>query len=55
MSRISNNTIVEMVKEITVAVVSGSNKSTSDVSAKEIANFMQVIYDKLSEFAAKDQ
>ncbi len=55
MSRITNNTIVEMVKEITVAALSSTTRTANEANGKDVAAFMQAIYDKLNEFASKDQ
>lgn len=50
MSRMSNQQIVDYVKEITVAMVSNSGRTASGENGKNVADFMQAIYDKLKEF-----
>ncbi len=46
---LSNNTLIEFTKDITIAKISNSNISMSEDGAKTVASFMQIIYDKLLE------
>lgn len=41
--------ILGYVKDITVAKMQSSNLSANENNGKDVANFMQQIYDKLSE------
>ena len=45
----SNSTIIEFVKEITIAKLSSSDLSATAKSGQDTAQFMQIVYDKLSE------
>lgn len=44
-----NSVLIGYVKDITVAKMQSSNLSANKESGKDIAEFMQQIYDKLSE------
>lgn len=55
MSKMSNGVIIDAVKEITVAMVSNSERSATKENGKDVAEFMQVVYDKLTELNKKDQ
>lgn len=54
MSRLSNNTAIEYTKDITVAALqSQSNHAVTEKNGKEVADFMQCIYDKLVELGSE--
>ncbi|MBD5524540.1 MAG: hypothetical protein HDR04_08985 [Lachnospiraceae bacterium] len=46
--------LIEKTVEITVARMSNTNLTISEAGGKDVAAFMQPIYDKLSEFAKKE-
>lgn len=48
-----NSKLIEYVKEITVAKMSSWTNSASAKNGDETADFMQKIYDKLSELSQK--
>ena len=45
----SNKALIDLTKEITVAKISNSTIPVSKEGAEDVAEFMQIIYDKLSE------
>lgn len=45
----TNKALIELTKEITIAKISNSTIPACEESAENIAEFMQVIYDKLNE------
>lgn len=44
-----NSVLIGYVKDITIAKLQSSNLSANENNGKDVANFMQQIYDKLSE------
>ncbi|MDF2858666.1 MAG: hypothetical protein K0Q87_4517 [Neobacillus sp.] len=54
MDKLSNCRLIEMVKDITVAKMSNTNTPPSKDGGEKIAEFMQVIYDKLAELNSKE-
>lgn len=44
-----NSVLIGYVKDITIAKLQSSNISANEKSGKDVADFMQCIYDKLSE------
>lgn len=46
---VDNSVILGYVKEITVAKMQSWQHSANEANGKDVANFMQQIYDKLSE------
>lgn len=44
-----NSVLIGYVKDITIAKLQSSNISANENNGKDVANFMQQIYDKLSE------
>ncbi len=50
----NNSTLIDKTVEITVARLSNTNVSPNKDGGKMVAEFMQVIYDKLSELNAKE-
>ena len=44
-----NSVLIGYVKDITIAKLQSSNLSASEKNGKDVADFMQCIYDKLSE------
>lgn len=53
MSRLSNIHIIEMTKEITVARMQNTTTPPTADGGKNVADFMQAIYDKLIELNQK--
>lgn len=53
MDKLSNKHVIDMVKEITVAKMSNTNTPLSKEGGEKVAEFMQVIYDKLIELNNK--
>lgn len=53
MASIRNNTIVEYTKEITIAMLSNTSTKADAESGKDVADFMQAVYDKLNELTAE--
>ena len=53
MDKLSNKHVIDMVKEITVAKMSNTNPPPSKEGGEKVAEFMQVIYDKLIELNNK--
>ena len=49
-----NNALIDKTVEITVARMSNTSTSPNEAGGKNVAAFMQVIYDKLSELNAKE-
>lgn len=49
-----NNALIDKTVEITVARMSNTTMTPSEEGGKNVAAFMQVIYDKLSELNAKE-
>ena len=46
---LNNKALIEVTKEITIAKLSSSTITVCKEGAEDVAEFMQVIYDKLSE------
>lgn len=46
---VDNSVILGYVKDITVAKLQSSDKTATEASGKDVSDFMQKIYDKLSE------
>lgn len=53
MDKLSNKHLIEMVKEITIAKMSNTNTPPSKEGGEKVAEFMQIIYDKLVELNGK--
>ena len=53
LSRLSNIHIIEMTKEITVARMQNTTTPPTADGGKNVADFMQAIYDKLIELNQK--
>lgn len=53
MPTIKRPAIVEDVKEITIAMVSNTATKANAESGKEVADFMQAVYNKLVELSTK--
>lgn len=53
MDILSNKHIIEMVKEITIAKMSNTNTPPSKEGGEKVAEFMQIIYNKLVELNSK--
>ncbi len=53
MDRLGNKHIIDMVKEITIAKMSNTNTAPSKEGGEKVAEFMQVIYNKLVELNNK--
>lgn len=53
MSSTHNMHLIEIVKEITVAKISNPTTPSSKLEAATVADFMQVVYDKLVELDSK--
>lgn len=49
-----NERLIDKTIEITVAKLSGTNSPTNEASGKAVADFMQEIYNKLSELSEAD-
>ena len=49
MAQLSNSRIIELVKEITIAKMPEQDTVTNKEYAKQVTEFMQIIYDKLVE------
>lgn len=49
MDKLSNRAVIEMVKDITVAKMSNTNTVPNKDGGEKVAEFMQVVYDKLVE------
>lgn len=49
-----NSTLIEKTVEITAAKVSNTNGTANSITGKEVAGFMQEIYDKLVELNQND-
>lgn len=52
---LSNSALIEKTVEITVAKMSSTNTAPNEDGGKKVAEFMQVIYDKLSELNSKER
>lgn len=50
----TNSALINKTVEITVARMSNTNMSPNEDGGKNVAAFMQAIYDKLSELNAKE-
>ncbi|MBD5515392.1 MAG: hypothetical protein HDR06_12340 [Lachnospiraceae bacterium] len=50
----SNTYVIEKTVEITVARMANTNLTISEAGGKDVAAFMQAIYDKLSELVTKE-
>lgn len=46
---LSNSSIIGMVKDITIAKLSNTDSPATKENGEKVAEFMQVIYDKISE------
>ena len=53
MDRLSNKHLIEMVKEITIAKMSNTNIPPTKEGGEKVAEFMQIVYDKLVELNNK--
>ena len=53
MEKFTNKLLIEMVKDITVAKMSNTTMPPSKEGGQKVAEFMQVIYDKLVELNNK--
>ncbi len=53
MSSIRKREILDSVKEITVAMLSNTSTKADAESGKDVADFMQAVYDKLNELTAE--
>lgn len=53
MDRLSNKHLIEMVKEITIAKMSNTNIPPTEEGGEKVAEFMQIVYDKLVELNNK--
>jgi hypothetical protein len=51
---LKNYTIIEMTKDITIAKLNNITLTPNKESGKSVADFMQVIYDKIVELNEKD-
>lgn len=49
MSVLSNKSVLEMAKEITVAALQNSDKTVNEYNGVEVAKFFETIYNKISE------
>ena len=49
-----NERLIDKTIEITVAKLSGTSSSTNEAAGKATADFMQEIYNKLSELSEAD-
>lgn len=49
MAVLSNKSILEMAKEITVAALQGSDKSVNEYTGTDVSAFFETIYNKISE------
>ena len=47
MSRLTNRNIIDIVKEITVAYVSGGDHTPCKETGQKVSDYMQDIYDKV--------
>jgi hypothetical protein len=54
MPKMTNPHIIEITKEITIAKLSSSSLTLNNESGAAVANFMQQIYDKITELNDKD-
>ncbi len=52
---LKNSTLIEKTVEITVARMSNATASTNESSGKNVADFMQEIYNKLVELSKNEE
>lgn len=50
---LDNTVLIEWTKDITIAAMSDVTYSPDKQEGEDVAEFMQVIYDKLTEFSNK--
>ena len=53
MDKLGNKHLIEMVKDITIAKLSNTNVPPTKEGGEKVAEFMQIIYDKLVELNNK--
>lgn len=49
-----NSTIISYVKDITIAKMNSCNHPANETNGKDVADFMQQVYDKLCELNEKN-
>lgn len=49
MAGLSNKSILEMAKEITIAALQSTDKSVNKCTGADTANFFEAVYNKISE------
>lgn len=49
MAALSNKSVLEMAKDITVAALQNFDKSVNEYTGKDVASFFEAIYNKISE------
>lgn len=55
MSKLANGVILNAVKEITIAMVTNTQRSATKQNGEDVAEFMQAVYNKLTELNKQDQ
>ena len=55
MAKLSNGSIIEAVKEITIAMVTNTQRSATKQNGEDVAEFMQAVYNKLTDLNKQDQ
>ena len=51
---LSNKSVLEMSKEITVSALQGTDKSVNACTGSDVADFFEAIYNKISELNTDD-